>query len=240
MTPARPKVLAKRPKSAAGRPKMRPQNLPTGPNGGAIPGLGNRCAQGLLWNSLPRGGSFSPRAVTRPGRATSSGPSNGTSPCTCSNSPFPPSPVAAEQRYRLTALGRRVLDALLRTKGDERCRTTLGRARRPRARGVVALQNHSGYGPSRDRRWALTVRARDFRSLRDWGGSQHRAFEELCCQLRDPTPDGADLVKTGNPDAGLRVVRDPAQWGHNGGGRPSTTFDIDSALRFDGAVASRP
>ena len=29
----------------------------------------------------------------------------------------------------------------------------------------------------------------DFRSLRAWRGSQYQAFEELCYQLRDPTPD---------------------------------------------------
>jgi hypothetical protein len=41
------------------------------------------------------------------------------------------------------------------------------------------------------------------RTIREWAGSQNRAFEELCYQLRDPTPEGAELVKTGNPDAGL-------------------------------------
>lgn len=49
----------------------------------------------------------------------------------------------------------------------------------------------------------MTVHEHNFRSLRAWRGSQDQAFEELCYQLRDPTPDGVELVKTGNPDAGL-------------------------------------
>ena len=43
----------------------------------------------------------------------------------------------------------------------------------------------------------MTSNGRDFRSLRQWDGLQYRAFEELCYQLRDPTPKGAELVKTG-------------------------------------------
>ncbi|HET9198974.1 MAG TPA: hypothetical protein VFN92_12070 [Solirubrobacterales bacterium] len=46
-------------------------------------------------------------------------------------------------------------------------------------------------------------RATKFQSIRSWDGSQDRAFEELCFQLRDPTPAGAELVKTGDPDAGV-------------------------------------
>ena len=50
----------------------------------------------------------------------------------------------------------------------------------------------------------MTAHGRDFQSLRAQRGSQHQAFEELCYQLRDPTPDNnADIIKTGNPDAGL-------------------------------------
>ena len=52
----------------------------------------------------------------------------------------------------------------------------------------------------------MTSHGRDFRALRQWDGSQHRAFEELCYQLRDPTPEGAELVKTGNPDGGLEEL----------------------------------
>ena len=62
----------------------------------------------------------------------------------------------------------------------------------------------------------MTVYGRDFRSLRAWRGSQDQAFEELCYQLRDRTPDGAELVKTGNPDAGLEwyvELPNGVQWG---------------------------
>ena len=75
----------------------------------------------------------------------------------------------------------------------------------------------------------MTVRGLDFRSLRSWAGSQHRAFEELCYQLRDPTPDGAELVKTGDPDGGLEwyvTLRNGTQWGW----QAKYTFDIDKAL----------
>lgn len=56
----------------------------------------------------------------------------------------------------------------------------------------------------------------DFRNIRQWRGSQHQAFEDLCYQLRDPTPDGAELVKTGNPDGGYEwyvTFGDGSQWG---------------------------
>ena len=52
----------------------------------------------------------------------------------------------------------------------------------------------------------MTTPNLDFRNIRQWRGSQHQAFEELCYQLRDPTPTGAELVKTGNPDSGLQRV----------------------------------
>jgi hypothetical protein len=42
-----------------------------------------------------------------------------------------------------------------------------------------------------------------FREIRVWDGSQDRAFEELCFQLRDPTPEGVELIKTSAPDAGV-------------------------------------
>jgi hypothetical protein len=45
--------------------------------------------------------------------------------------------------------------------------------------------------------------AKGFRGIRAWEGTQERAFEELCFQLRDPTPPDAELIKTGPPDAGL-------------------------------------
>ena len=62
----------------------------------------------------------------------------------------------------------------------------------------------------------MTVQGRDFKALRQWDGSQYRAFEELCYQLRDPTPEGAKLVKTGNPDGGLEwyvPLWNGVQWG---------------------------
>jgi hypothetical protein len=42
-----------------------------------------------------------------------------------------------------------------------------------------------------------------FQGIREWDGRQDRAFEELCFQLRNPTPEGAELIKTGDPDAGV-------------------------------------
>lgn len=71
----------------------------------------------------------------------------------------------------------------------------------------------------------------DFRNIRHWDGSQFRAFEELCYQLRDPTPDNAELVKTGNPDGGLEwyvTYRNGVQWGW----QAKFTFDITNLLRL--------
>jgi hypothetical protein len=45
--------------------------------------------------------------------------------------------------------------------------------------------------------------ANPFDAIRIWDGSQDRAFEELCFQLRDPTPPHAELIKTSPPDAGV-------------------------------------
>ena len=75
----------------------------------------------------------------------------------------------------------------------------------------------------------MTNQGRDFRSIRQWDGSQHRAFEELCYQLRDPTPGNAELVKTGDPDAGLEwyvTFRNGVQWGW----QAKYSFDIDTLL----------
>ena len=71
----------------------------------------------------------------------------------------------------------------------------------------------------------------DFKSLRSWRGSQNQAFEELCYQLRDKTPNGASLVKTGNPDGGLEwyITR------RNGtllGWQVKYTFSIDNLLKL--------
>ena len=75
----------------------------------------------------------------------------------------------------------------------------------------------------------MTTLNLDFRNIRQWRGSQHQAFEELCYQLRDPTPDGAELVKTGNPDGGLEwyvTFRNGSQWGW----QAKFSFDVDSLL----------
>ena len=70
----------------------------------------------------------------------------------------------------------------------------------------------------------------DFRNIRHWDGSQYRAFEELCYQLRDPTPDNAELVKTGDPDGGLEwylTFRNGFQWGW----QAKFIFKIDTLLQ---------
>ncbi len=77
----------------------------------------------------------------------------------------------------------------------------------------------------------MTVQGRDFKSLRQWDGSQHRAFEELCYQLRDSTPEDAELVKTGSPDGGLEwhlTLRNGVQWGW----QAKFTFEIDKLLKL--------
>jgi hypothetical protein len=60
-------------------------------------------------------------------------------------------------------------------------------------------------------------RGQNLRTIRSWDGSQSRAFEELCYQLRDPTPAGATLTKLGNPDAGyewyVRFASNGTEWG---------------------------
>ena len=75
----------------------------------------------------------------------------------------------------------------------------------------------------------MTTLNRDFRNIRQWRGSQHQAFEELCYQLRDPTPEGAEPVKTSNPDGGLEwyvTFRNGSQWGW----QAKFSFDIDNLL----------
>ena len=76
----------------------------------------------------------------------------------------------------------------------------------------------------------MTTLNLDFKNIRQWRGSQHQAFEELCYQLRDPTPQGAAVVKTGNPDGGLEwyvTRRNGTQWGW----QAKYSFDIDSLLK---------
>ncbi|MFE3205684.1 hypothetical protein [Embleya sp. NPDC059237] len=43
----------------------------------------------------------------------------------------------------------------------------------------------------------------DWRSIRSWNGSQHRAFEELCYQLREPAAHGWRTFKPAAPDGGV-------------------------------------
>ena len=77
----------------------------------------------------------------------------------------------------------------------------------------------------------MTVQGCDFKSLRQWDGSQHRSFEELCYQLRDRMPEGAELVKTGSPDGGLEwyvTLRNSVQWGW----QAKFTFEIDTLLKL--------
>ena len=75
----------------------------------------------------------------------------------------------------------------------------------------------------------MAVSNLEFKSIRQWHGSQYQAFEELCYQLRDPTPKGAELVKTGNPDGGLEwymSFQNGMQWGW----QAKFVFDIGSLL----------
>lgn len=69
----------------------------------------------------------------------------------------------------------------------------------------------------------------DFRNIRHWHGSQYRAFEELCYQLRDPTPSNLKSIKTGDPDGGLEwyvTHRNGVQWGW----QAKFTFDVATLL----------
>ena len=77
----------------------------------------------------------------------------------------------------------------------------------------------------------MTTVARSFRSIREWDGSKHRAFEELCYQLRDPVPNGSTVVKTGDPDGGYEwymTSSDGTEWGW----QAKYVFDIDNLLRL--------
>ena len=76
----------------------------------------------------------------------------------------------------------------------------------------------------------MTSNSIDFRTIRQWRGSQDQAFEELCYQLRDATPRGAELVKTGNPDGGLEWYV-TLRSGEQRGWQAKYSFDIDNLLR---------
>jgi hypothetical protein len=86
--------------------------------------------------------------------------------------------------------------------------------------------------------------AADFKTIRAWDGSQDRAFEELCYQLRDLTPASARLIKTGDPDGGLEwYVRH--QNGVEWGWQAKYSFDLATLLKLmerslKTVVAKRP
>lgn len=83
-----------------------------------------------------------------------------------------------------------------------------------------------------------------FRTIRAWDGSQDRAFEELCYQLRDPTPPGATRWKLGDPDGGYEWFvghRNGVEWGW----QAKYSFEIDKLLKLmerslKTVVAKRP
>jgi hypothetical protein len=72
------------------------------------------------------------------------------------------------------------------------------------------------------------AKVQSLRAIRAWDGSQARAFEELCYQLRDAPPPGATLIKLGNPDAGyewyVRHGRNGVEWGW----QAKYTFDFET------------
>jgi hypothetical protein len=68
-----------------------------------------------------------------------------------------------------------------------------------------------------------------FKGIRAWEGRQDRAFEELCFQLRDPLPPGAELIKTRAPDAGLEWYWRHAD-GTESGWQAKFIFETDDLL----------
>lgn len=71
----------------------------------------------------------------------------------------------------------------------------------------------------------------NFRNIRAWRGAQDQAFEELCFQLRDETPPGTELIKTGAPDGGLEWYvrhKNGVQWGW----QAKYSFEIDTLLKL--------
>jgi hypothetical protein len=71
----------------------------------------------------------------------------------------------------------------------------------------------------------------DFAQIRMWDGSQDRAFEELCFQLRDPVAAGDELIKPGSPDAGYEwYVRHRNGIEH--GWQVKYSFKIDDLLKL--------
>ncbi|MER6562093.1 hypothetical protein ABT300_31015 [Streptomyces sp. NPDC001027] len=69
----------------------------------------------------------------------------------------------------------------------------------------------------------------DWRSIRSWAGSQDRAFEELCFQLREPARPGWRTVKTAAPDGGVEWY-DLAPDGRAHGFQVKYVHEIDALL----------
>ncbi|MFI9389127.1 hypothetical protein [Kutzneria sp. NPDC052558] len=71
--------------------------------------------------------------------------------------------------------------------------------------------------------------AQQWGRIRSWDGSQHRAFEELCFQLRDPAPAGWRTVKTAAPDGGVEWY-DQAPDGATHGWQVKFVFSVDKLI----------
>jgi len=71
--------------------------------------------------------------------------------------------------------------------------------------------------------------AHDWFSIRSWAGSENRAFEELCYQLRDPAAPGWLTVKTAAPDGGVEWY-DKAPDGRCHGNQVKYVRTIDDLL----------
>jgi hypothetical protein len=71
--------------------------------------------------------------------------------------------------------------------------------------------------------------AYDWFSIRSWAGSQDRAFEELCYQLRDPAEPGCLTIKTAAPDGGVEWY-DKAPDGRCHGHQVKYVHDVDRLM----------
>lgn len=78
--------------------------------------------------------------------------------------------------------------------------------------------------------------AQDWGRIRSWDGTQYRAFEELCFQLRDPTPDGWRTIKTAAPDGGLEWY-DRAPDGVVHGWQVKFVGSVEALIRLAGESA---
>jgi hypothetical protein len=65
--------------------------------------------------------------------------------------------------------------------------------------------------------------------FRTWGGTQQKALEELCFQLREPDPAGPRSTKPGSPDRGVDWYVVTAN-GHRLGRQCKFVDSIDKAL----------